>query len=120
MSYYEVYKKVEDVLCESLTFEMQSYNFKDFDLISSKNLNFDDAIPLHWLARIHLHAPTLISRILMTPGGKPARCWDRLGEREKDMIGRTSPSSNGLKIFLMKTPAARRRNASVPWMCHHQ
>ncbi len=46
---------------------MQSYNFKDFDQISSKNLNFDDAIPLHWLARIHLHAPKLIVTDEFTP-----------------------------------------------------
>ena len=65
--YSKGYKKVEDVLCESLTFEMQSYNFKDFDQISSKNLNFDDANPVHWLARIHLHAPKLIVTDEFTP-----------------------------------------------------
>ena len=46
---------------------MQSYNFKDFDQISSKNLNFDDTNPLHWLARIHLHAPKLIVADEFTP-----------------------------------------------------
>ena len=46
---------------------MQSYNFKDFDQISSKNLNFDDANPVHWLARIHLHAPKLIVTDEFTP-----------------------------------------------------
>ena len=46
---------------------MQSYNFKDFDQISSKNLNFDDANPVHWLARIHLHAPELIVTDEFTP-----------------------------------------------------
>ena len=46
---------------------MQTYKFKDFDQISSKNLNFDDAIPLHWLARIHLHAPKLIVTDEFTP-----------------------------------------------------
>ncbi len=46
---------------------MQSYNFKDFDEISLKNLNFDDTNPLHWLARIHLHAPKLIVTDEFTP-----------------------------------------------------
>ena len=67
LSYHEECKKIEDVLCKSLTFEMQSYNFKDFDQISSKNLNFDDANPVHWLARIHLHAPKLIITDEFTP-----------------------------------------------------
>ena len=35
MSYHEECKKIEDVLWKSLTFEMQSYNFKDFDQNSS-------------------------------------------------------------------------------------
>ena len=39
---------------------MQSYNFKDFDQILSNKLYFDDTNPVHWLARIHLHAPKLL------------------------------------------------------------
>ena len=65
--YSKEYKKVEDVPRESLTFEMQSYNFKDFDQISSKNLNFDDANPVHWLATMHRHAQKLIVTDEFTP-----------------------------------------------------
>ena len=83
LGYSKGYKKVEDVLCESSTFEIQRYNFKDFDQISSKNLNFNDANPMHWLARIHLHAPKLIVTDEFTPEfwwcpRDFSCCWARL------------------------------------------
>ena len=104
---------------------MQSYNFKDFDQIASKNLNFNDANPMHWLARIHLHALKLIVTDEFTPEfwWCPKEFASLLGSSGSGAFWArfvlAPPSSDGIAVFDMNAKESN-ENGPRPEKQQHQ